>query len=70
MLLEVFEVEKDWSSACISVRKRCVFDIISITYAVFFWLESMLEVSSGLLDVFWKPLGGVLKTLCDRMDLF
>ena len=71
MSLEVFEVEKDWSSACISVRKRCVFDIISITYARFFyWLESMLEVSSGLLDVFWKPLWGVLTTFCDRLDLF
>ena len=53
MSLEVFEVEEDWSSACISVRTRCVFDIISLTYARFFyWLESMLEVSSGLLDVF------------------
>ena len=61
MSLEVFEVEEDWSSTCISVRKRCEFDIISITYARFvYWLESMLEVSSGLLDVFWKPLGGVL----------
>ena len=30
----------------------------------------MLEVSSGLLDVFWKPLGGVLTTFCDRLDLF
>ena len=30
----------------------------------------MLEVSSGLLDVFWKPLGGVLTTFFDRLDLF
>ena len=37
---------------------------------VFYWLESMLEVSSGLLDVFWKPLGDVLTTFCDRLDLF
>ena len=63
MSLEVFEVEEDWSSACISVRKRCVFDIISITYARFlYWLESMLEVSSGLLGDFWKPIWGVLTT--------
>ena len=30
----------------------------------------MLEVSSGLLDVFWQPLGGVLTTFWDRLDLF
>ena len=30
---EVFEVEEDWSSACMSVRKRCVLDLTSITYA-------------------------------------
>ena len=71
MSFEVFEVEKDWSSACISVRKRCVFDIISITYARFiYWLEIMLEVSSGLLDIVWKPLGDVLTTFCNRLDPF
>ena len=30
----------------------------------------MLEVSSGLLDVFWKPLGGVLSAFWDRLELF
>ena len=29
----VLEVEEDWSSACMSVRKRCVLDLTSITYA-------------------------------------
>ena len=29
-----------------------------------------MEVSSGLLDVFWKPLGGVLTTFCDRLNPF
>ena len=48
--LKVFELSLD-GSACISVRKRCVFDIISIIYARFYWLEIRLEVSSGLMDV-------------------
>ena len=30
----------------------------------------MLEVSSGLSDVFWKPLGDVFTTFCDRLELF
>ena len=27
-------------------------------------------MSSGLLDVFWKPLGDGFTTFCDRLDLF
>ena len=30
----------------------------------------MLEVSSGLLDVFWNPFGSVLRAFWDRLDLF
>ena len=70
MSLEVFEVEEDWSSACMSVRKRCVLDIISITYArVFIGLRcwKCLRVSW---TSFGSRLGGDLPTLCIHLNPF
>ena len=67
MSLEVFKVEEDWSCACISVRKGCVFDIISIAYAS--WKCFRVSwTSSGLLDVFWNPFGSVLTAFLDRLE--
>ena len=71
MSLEVFEVEEDWSSACISVRKRCVFDIISIAYARFFirlrlgWKCPRVSWTS-----FGSRLGTVLSTFRYRLNPF
>ena len=68
MSLEVFEVEEDWSCACISVRKRCVFDIISIAYARFIFIGLRLVGSvSGLLDVFWNPFGTVFVSFLESL---
>ena len=51
MSLEVFEVEEDWSCACISVRKGCVLDIISIAYARFIFIG--LRLWWKCLRVYW-----------------
>ena len=55
MSLEVFEVEEDWSCACISVRKGCVFDIISIAYARFIFIG--LRLCWKCLRVSWTSFG-------------
>ena len=55
MSLEVFEVEEDWSCAWISVRKGCVFDIISIAYARFVFIG--LRLCWKCLRVSWTSFG-------------
>ena len=62
MSLEVFEVEEDWSCACISVRKGCVFDIISIAYARFIFIG--LRLCWKCLRVSWTSFGTRLGVFC------
>ena len=68
MSLEVFEAEEDWSCACISVRNRCLFDIISIAYARFTllawnYVESVFGSSRRLLEATWRCFDNFLRPL-------
>ena len=61
MSLEVFEVEEDWSCACISVKKGCVLAIISIAYARFIVIG---------LRLYWKCLGVSWSSFGIRLGVF
>ena len=74
MSLEVFVVEEDWSCACISVRKGCVFDIIRIAYASLIFISLRLcwkclrvswtlEAAWECFENFLRPLGPIWGSL-------
>ena len=74
MSLEVFDVEEDCSCACISVRKRCVFDIISSTYARFLlardYVGSVFGCLGACLRRFWSILGRLVGPLEVSSEVF